>query len=213
VVLPPNLTVPDTFCVTYCPYDSLGNIGQPVTTCIIVEQLGGDAASSWINDTWRYTGTRENATDPFETYVYGSWQVDEREYFCDTDSSGNSTIVPYCTSSPCTPVATDSVLRLLGDLRLGSNGAMDYTDSAMYKMLDPLVSNCTSFVYGNAEPDTYRTTGGWSMTGNRLTLIFEFTYLGETEYEAQEYIVTRPDGNTMILTSDNDESAVMFTRL
>ena len=39
IVLPPNINVPDTFCVTYCPYDSSGNIGQPVTTCIYVTRF------------------------------------------------------------------------------------------------------------------------------------------------------------------------------
>src|SRR5690606_2966428 len=72
IVLPSNLQVPDTFCVTYSAYDAFGNIGAPVTTCIYVNELGGGVESAWLQNEWRLTAMWMN-NDPHDTILYNVW--------------------------------------------------------------------------------------------------------------------------------------------
>jgi hypothetical protein len=204
VVLPSNLQVPDTFCITYCPYDSLGNIGQPVTTCIAVNQLGGDASSSWIEGNWRYMGDNINDTNNFDTLVYGIWTGNSSTYSCFTDNSGNSYFTRTCFSdssnnTSCTPLnASDSIFNYASDLSIGSNGAMQYIDTSATKSADESISTCSS-IHFNTSSDSYHVAGGWSLTGDRVTLVFQIDESGLPDYSAEEYIVEHPDNNTLIL--------------
>ena len=87
IVLPPSINVPDTFCVTYCPYDSLGNIGQPVTTCIYVSSLGTSADNGWFQNDFRVTASWDvvnGVRTAIDTVIFNRMVMDSKSaYYCD----------------------------------------------------------------------------------------------------------------------------------
>lgn len=207
VVIPSNLIVPDTFCITYCPYDSLGNIGQPVTTCIYVSQLGGDAASSWIQGTWRVVSATDDNGTTSDTVIYNRWTANDTRYYCYDDQQNPPSIVSYYDSlfpAYYTDLnLSDSTYQFLSDISFGATGGMVYIDSSITKSID-YFSGCAAPTYNiNQQEGAYRVTGGWSVTGNTLTLVYLFDELGNEDYNASSYTVLRPDDNTLVLQAQD----------
>jgi len=220
VTIPANLQVPDTFCITYCAYDSIGNIGQPVTTCIIVSQLGGDASSSWLNGVWRYSADLDFNNNTTDSVIYNRWTFGESEnvsYYCYTDPGGNSSVMlqfgPMSDPAFVPLGVADSVFRFKGDMALGSTGGMNYVDSFVTRNLRIDSSTCSSLVF-SSETQVYHTLGGWSLTGDRLTLVYLFDEVGQEEYSAEDYLITRPDNNTLVLRfTDGSNEGVLLKKL
>jgi len=216
VVIPPNLQVPDTFCITYCPYDSLGNIGLPVTTCIYVSQLGGDASNSWMAGTWSVLSDVYDNGAYRATLIFNRWVEDESKHYCYDDLQGNSYITSFFDSSNAWAYTdlhlSDSIYRYAADISLGSNGGMAYIDSSLSKRLDGMNSTCAAPVTITS-PETYHVNGGWSATGNSLTLVYLFDEFGTEDYSATTYTVVRPDNNTMVLYIDGSNEWVTLKRM
>ena len=207
IVLPTNLQVPDTICVTYCAYDPQGNVGQPVTTCIIISALGGDANSGWLQNEWRLTASWElvnGQREYLDTIVYNKW-IPDGGYECYTDSNGVSSI-QWIGWDPGA-VVSDSVFYRKANLRFATNGAMDYKDDVDEKWLNFNQSTCSQFIF---EPiQTYKDSvmGAWSYnsTTNKMILIFEFDANGNPEPDVWEYNVIKVNDNNWILRDPWDD--------
>lgn len=211
IVLPSNIQVPDTFCVTYCPYDAQGNIGQPVTTCIIVNSLGGDASSAWLQNDWRLTASWEMVNGQREwldTIVYNKWTA-YGGYICDTSSN----TLLWIDDDPGA-IVSDSLFYRKANLRIATNGAMDYTDDYSEKYVNDGLSTCSQFSFYPVDIWSYTILGGWSFNAasNRLILIFDFEVSGSPDPQVGEYTVQKINNNHMILQDSFGEYFIRFER-
>jgi hypothetical protein len=211
IVLPQNIQVPDTFCVTYCAYDSNGNISQPVTTCIFVSSLGADANGSWIGGNWRFTASWDATYR--DTIIYNRWTSWDNDYYCEYDSASGFSYVSNLPNGSV-PLGGDSVYYRKADLNLSSNGAQRYDEDYEVKYVDQGTSTCQQLVYATA-PENYFMTGGWSYNSatNKITIIFEFDDFGIPTVEAWEYDVIRVSNNNFIMVDNWDPSNPYYIRL
>jgi len=213
VVLPPNIQVPDTFCITYCAYDSLGNVSNPVTTCIIVNSLGTDANGGWINGVWKFTSSWEPGF-PVDTIIHDKWIADGQEYYCDYESVTNSYFLDTWNNG--TPrLAMDSIIYNKADLTLGVNGGQKYEYDFAFKLVDNTTSNCQQIFWEPVAVDIDAITGGWTFNSatNKITLIFEFDDSGIPVVEAWEYDVIKVSNNHFIMVDNYDPSFPYFMRM
>lgn len=181
VVLPPNIRVPDTFCITYCAYDSLGNVSNPVTTCIIVNSLATDVNGGWINGVWKFTSTWEPGF-PVDTVIHDRWFAEGQEYYCHYDSITNSSYLDYINNGT-TRLAMDSSYYDKVDLTLGVNGGQKYEYDLRFKLVDNTTSNCQQIFYEPVAYDSDVMTGGWAFNSttkkshsylNLMMLVFPY---------------------------------------
>jgi hypothetical protein len=223
IVLPPNIQTPDSFCITYCPYDSLGNIGQPVTTCIVLNTLGGDASSSWLSGNWRlYAQTKDNAINPSDIYIYNynTWNISSylTKYYCITDNSGSNYVSSYCfDSASCSALSvSDSAKYIKNDFGINSNGGWVFSQSFLTKDLDVNNSTCSDYVFSN-DSDSDEVTGGWSVSGDKFTMIYDFSGDGVDEYDAFQYTIQKVNDNEFKLIDnvsvDADNYQIVFRKL
>jgi hypothetical protein len=202
IVLPPNIQVPDTFCVTYCAFDPQGNIGQPVTTCIIVSSLGGDAGSAWLQNEWRLTASWElvnGQREWLDTIIYNKW-APTGGYECYRDSATGLEFLDWIGMDPGAIVA-DSMYTRKANLRFATNGAMDYKDDMDEKYVDVSTSTCSLINFHPIETWSDSITGGWSYNSasSSIMLIFEFDALGVPEPEIWEYGLIKVNDNHWIM--------------
>ena len=210
ITLPPNFQTPDTFCVTYCAYDALGNVSAPVTSCIVVSKLGGDATTDWINGEWRLFATKDSLNKKlFDTIIYNKWTTNNNPstiYYCNTiDSFGKTNIGNYCNDffAPCKQLTiTDSGYNVKSNMILDANGGMIYTDSAFLKLVNIYTSACSSF---NFDLSSYNDilTGGWSVVGDKIIILYEFNDNGTPSYEAWENNYQKISNNEFIILSND----------
>lgn len=208
IVLPTNIQVPDTFCVTYCAYDQQGNIGQPITTCIIVSSLGGDASSAWLQNDWRLTSSWEvvnGQREYIDTLIYNKWLADGG-YDCYTDSVTGTSTLYYIGWDP-NPIVNDSLYYRKANLRFATNGAMDYEDDLDIKFLDDNGSTCTQFIFHPVMNYKDSIMGAWSFnsTTNKMILIFEFDSSGYPDPDIWEYDVIKVSNTQWILKDPWDD--------
>lgn len=217
IAIPSNLQVPDTFCITYCPYDSLGNVGQPVTTCIYVSQLGGDASTAWLSGNWRIVSVAYNNGASSDTFIYNTWLPTSIKYYCYDDQQGSIFITP--AFDPANPTFStdlhigDSSYHYVSDFSFGVNGGMSFVDSSVSKVLDISSGSCSSSNF-RTDYDVYHVNGGWSITGSTMTIIYLFDEDGNEEYEVATYNISQLDNNTMKLYfNDNPNEWYIWKRL
>ncbi len=213
IVLPPNINAPDTFCVTYCPYDSLGNIGQPVTTCIYVSAFGAGANNGWLqNDfkltaTWGDSGVVGNRTF-LDTTIFNRMVKDFNGfgYVCDAG------VLRQLFSQGGSVVVADSVKVIKDNFRLALNGAFDYTNEDTEKDVDVNSSTCSIFNFV-MNPYNEVITGGYSYNEltRKLTMIFEFDDAGIPEVEYAVYDMNKINNNHFVL-SETDSGETFFIR-
>lgn len=207
IVLPPNIQVPDTFCVTYYPYDPQGNIGPGVTTCIIVSALGTDANSAWLQNDWKIVsewGIVNGQLDYMDTIIFNKWQKYYNDgYGCYTGPNGS--FLDFTSPSAGGPptLVCDSVYYRKYNLRFATNGAFDAEVADDEKYLDLSTSTCSIFNFRPVESYNEITAGGWSYNAatGQLLFIVEFDYSGVPDIEVFEYNVVKIT-NTHILLKD-----------
>lgn len=211
IVLPQNIQVPDTFCISYCAYDSVGNISQPVSVCIIVSSLGGDASSGWVNGTWKLTAEWDDSFH--DTVIHDKWMSAQSEYYCNYDSAtSTSYLMPY-NNGTGPLVAADSVRYDKYDLMFSSNGAQQFAYEMNAKMVAP-TSTCQQVTYEMMPTESDQMTGAWSYnsTTKKITLIFEFDDMGTPIVEAWEYDVIKVSDSHMILVDNFDPAWPYYIR-
>jgi|CXWL01.1.fsa_nt_gi hypothetical protein len=216
IVLPPNINVPDTFCVTYCPYDAAGNIGQPVTTCIIVTSLGAGTNNGWLQNDFKLTSSWDvsgGVRVDVDTVIYNKWIAEGDGYYCDATSnppflSGGALALGYV------PLISDSVYYRKNNLRFAINGAFDYKENADDKYIDHVLSTCTQFFFRPVENYKDSLTGAYSYnsTTNKLVFIWEFDAQGIPDPDYWEYDVIKINDNHFILRDPIDNYFIRFQR-
>jgi len=212
VVLPASIQVPDTFCVTYWAYDSIGNISNPVTTCIIVNSLGTDANGGWLVGNWKLTATWGPSWG-HDTVLYNKWSLYDMQYGCYFDTiTGTSYLASTWNNVPV--IVGDSVFYRKQDLVFGVNGGQKYEEDQSYRILDAQNSNCTNFVFFPIDNTTDVITGAWSFNSstNKITLIFEFDDMGIPVVEAWEYDVIKVANNNFIMVDNWDPTDPFYIR-
>jgi hypothetical protein len=215
IVLPPDINVPDTFCITYCAYDSQGNISQPVTTCIIVNSLGGDANSGWLNANWKFTAFWEN-TNPHDTVIYNKWLSEALGgYECMYDSTSNIYFLGYSNWDNGQIIARDSTFYRRLDLTLSSNGAQEFEEDSDEKSVISDSSSCQQIKFSAPSNYAYGFTGAWSFNSvtNKILLVFETDSDGNSVVEAWEYDVIKINNDHFILADNYDPTHINYYRL
>ncbi len=193
IELPDNINAPDTFCVTYCPYDSIGNVGDPVTTCVYVETLGADNSSAFLlNDFkltsywWDSAGIRTH----YDTLMYNQWYKKVAAplgYYCD-----NSTLTYGTVPNGITNLGADSTYKRKYNLRFATNGAFDFEANESNKKVDVAGSICSQLAF-NLSDYMERKTGGYSYNSqtNKLIVVYEFNNEGTPDVAYHEFALTK----------------------
>lgn len=211
IALPANIQVPDTICMTYWAYDSLGNISQPVSTCIIVSSLGTDPASAWIYGTWKNTASWSSAGDR-DTTIFNQW-IKSNGYACFTDSATGQT---YLGSSliGSVPIAFDSIHSKKNHFGLSQTGAFQYDFEQMWKTIDVSASTCSSFSYRPTDNISDMITGGWNYnrSSGKFQMVMEVDDMGQVVIEAWEYKLQRISDTHFILIDDEDPLDIYYIR-
>jgi hypothetical protein len=200
VIIIPASIQPGQFCMTYCAYDSLGNVSNPITVCISVLSFGGDAASSYLNATWHITGSSTDTTIGWDP-VFGVGDTMYSQGYCI-----NGHIVDSFGMGPVTyPAYIYSVTQ--SDLTFASNGGLKFDYAEIYKEFNYASSSCSNYVY-NTMTDSDHMTGAWSYnsTTGKMVLIFDFDDMGNADPEAYEYKLIKLSNNKVYLHDlDYDE--------
>jgi hypothetical protein len=212
IVLPPYINVPDTFCVTYCPYDSLGNIGQPVTTCIIVTSLGAGTGNGWLQNDFKLTASWDvtgGVRTGIDTIIYNKWMPEGDGYYCNGGIINGGAIF-----NGFTPIVNDSIYYRKNNIRFAINGAFDYKDFEDDKNLDASLSTCSLFSFMPVSNYTDSLTGGYSFNPitNKLVFIWEFDSQGIPDPDYWEYDVIKINDNHFILRDPIDNYSIRFER-
>ena len=203
IVLPPNIQVPDTFCVTYSPYDANGNVGPAVTTCIYINSLGGDTQSEWLHNNWRITSfwlIDNNQFLEHDTIIYNKWDVffETNGYICEIDPNFGPLFRRINIASGLTPIVADTNYFRNLDFRFAENGASDYLHSYSSKYFIP-IGVCTNRNFDEYD-ETIFTTGAWNFnsTNNNLLLIYDFDDNGVPDPSVYEFTVTEKSENYFV---------------
>lgn len=221
IVLPSNIQVPDTFCVTYSAYDSLGNISNTVSTCIYVSALGGDAASAWLQNTFKITAI--SATDSLgnvlpgvmDTVIYAPTVKNSIKY-CDSSGLGY-VLSSVCNYGSCNTITvTDTIHVVRQHLSFGSNGAMQYEDSSFNRIVNTIMETSTCTLAGRRQTDSYydKVFGGWSYnsTTGSLLLIFDLNYNNLVEPEIWEFKVIKINNNHFLMYDPIENQYIRWER-
>jgi hypothetical protein len=218
IVLPPSINVPDTFCVTYCPYDSLGNIGQPVTTCIYVSSLGTSPNNGWLQNDFRVTASWDvvnGVRTAIDTIIFNRMvMIDSSSgYYCDQTQIPPA-LMGWATQSGQPIIVADSVKYIKNNIRFAINGAFDYKDVEEDKSLDYFASTCNQFTFFPIRyyADTVTGAYNYSSATKKLILIFEFDVQGIPDPEYWEYELTKLNDNHFILKDPIDNYYIRFER-
>ena len=203
IILPLNLKVPDTICVSYCAYDLQGNVSNVVNTCIIVNNLGPDAAGAWVNGDWKFTASW-NGSEPHDTILYNRWFAFGSDYYCYYDSLQERS---YLTSNNngTIPVVSDTIFIRKTLVSFSNNGAMitdfDYTD----KSVDYYNKPCDSITFWPMEVYKEKQSYAWSYNSatKKMILVYDYGQNGENDFSAWEYTVTKLNDNHFILIEDD----------
>jgi hypothetical protein len=210
IVLPANLHVPDTVCMTYWAYDATGNVSNAVDVCIIIKSLGTDANGTWINGQWKYTAEWDNGS-PHDTIIYNRWVADPYGgYYCD-----NGMLQWSDQPVPGFPfVFKDSSFFRKADLTFGSNGGFIYEIDDSWKSFDYVNSSCTNPISTPAESEAEKIAGAWSYnsTTHKLIIVFEFDDAGLPVEEANEFDVIQVNSKNMVLVDNSDPTDPYYSR-
>lgn len=206
IALPANLQVPDTFCVSFCAYDPAGNVSNVVTTCIVVNNLGTDAAGSFLHGEWKNTATWDSSVTNRDTIIYNKWMAEPYHsgYACHVDPGTGTSYLDY-NYNGATPLVTDSTFYLKSHIQFATNGGMKYEYKSSYRHVDLSQSNCSKFVFHPVFDDHQNITGAWNYNAatGKMVLIFEFDDAGIPTLEAWEYNVIKVSNNNIILSENN----------
>jgi hypothetical protein len=206
VVLPSDLHVPDTICMTYWAYDNSGNVSNPVDVCIIISSLGTDTNGAWLNGTWRITAAWDN-NGAYDTTIYDRWSGSTYVgYHC------NNGVLQYSNTGNF--LVTDSTLYHKVDLIFGSNGGLNYSYDISWKYVLDFNSTCSNFQFGE-QHDAQTIKGAWSYnsTTHKLIIVFEFEDTGVPIEEASEYNLIQVNSKNAILADITNPSYPNYIRM
>jgi hypothetical protein len=208
IVLPSNLHVPDTICMTYWAYDNTGNVSNPVDVCVIINSLGTDANGTWLNGNWKYTAEWDNSS-PHDTIIYNKWTT-MGGYYC---SNGMLQWSDYPISGQPFIVA-DSFFYRKADLTYGTNGGLKYEVDDSWKEIDYYNSSCSNFMFAPTQNEAESLTGAWSYnsTTHKLIIVFEFDDAGIPVEEAYEFDAIKVNDKNMILVDNSDPTDPYYSR-
>lgn len=204
IAIPANVQ-PGQFCISYCAYDSLGNISNVISSCVTVATFGGDASTSYLNGTWHMTHSKDTmSTWTPLLYSDTSWVP----YTC-----VNNQLLTYCPTSNCTFVDYPAYIYsdTKFDLIFGSNGGLKHEYAYSNKELNDTTSTCSTLQYNTQSADEAM-TGAWSYnsTTNRLTLIFDFNQWGIPDPQAIEFNLQKISNTEVHLRDSQDPYGTTF---
>jgi len=181
IILPGDQQTTDTICVTYAPYDAMGNIGPAVNTCIIIKNFsaGTDQNGAWIGNSWKETAVwiqSNNDRLQLDSIIFDSWRPNAEWLFaCVTDTAtGNSSLQHVLIDAA--PAATSLLYARRRNLNLLPDGTWNSMVDEDSKFLDITNSTCSQFFYYPVTTDTLAFEGAWSFNSvsNTLTVLYEF---------------------------------------
>ena len=182
--IPANIQ-PGQFCATYCIYDSLGNVSNPISVCINVAAFGGTTAVPYLPGTWHVVATRMD-NDPWEPMAY----MDTTRMDLDCDSTG----IMDCWDGTC--AFPQQITDINGinkyDFTFGANGGLAAEMDMVSKSIDWWGSSCANILYQDYSiNETY--SGAWTYTSsnNTLTMILDFNSWGIPDPQFIEVTVNK----------------------
>ena len=192
------ISIPSTiqageFCITYCAYDSLGNISYPLSACITVEAFGGDGSVSFLAGTWHYSQVK------YDT----AWEnVIAVDTIPDSYACVNNTLSLTCPGTSCT--FTEYITFITGtskaDFIFGSDGALQFNSTFTSKTIDLTRSTCNNALY-NDLTSSESIQGAWSYnaTTQRLSMIFDVSSNGTVEPDVYEFTMEKISDSLLFL--------------
>lgn len=205
IALPASLQVPDTLCVSFCAYDAQGNISNVISTCIVVNSLGADAAGSFLNGSWRQTAYWDSASTAHDTVIYNKWVAPlyHPGYICDPNPNTGNNMLTYNFNNS-TSVVSDSTFYEKWNFTFGSNGGMAYAYQEKWKSVDMTASTCSQYVFNPIEDYADNFTGAWNYnsTTGKMVLVLEFDDAGIPSLEAWEFDVVKISNNHILLVDN-----------
>jgi hypothetical protein len=187
VITIPTSIQPGQFCISYCAYDSTGNVSNIIVSCITVSSFGGDASVNYLAGLWKITDYQDAQTGTWEPNLTSD--TTSLDYYC-----VNNVLQSWCPTTNCTPVSIPKWITTVtkDDFTFGSNGGLQYESAAIEKTLNETSSTCSNYVY-DAYTYAELMQGAWSYntTTSKLTIIFEFDDQGTTETEAYEFTLNK----------------------
>ena len=216
ISFPATLKVPDTVCVTYTAYDALGNVSAPITTCIIIEKLGGDANSAWIHGTWQFNSISDNSF--YDTIVVNKWftYFNGRTLYCHYDApNGEYFVRDNPDSANQAILAKDSVFRKYADMVFNADGSLLQNWHEAYKKVNESFSTCSTLVYDHEEHQDVNALGGWSFNSitNKLIIIMEIEKDGTPVGSIEEFDVQKVDNTHFIILDKQDPADILYIRM
>jgi len=206
LVLPANLQVPDTFCVSYCAYDLQGNVSNVITTCVVVNSLGTTTGGEYLHGVWKNTASWDTSFASRDTVIFNRWtaQTYNAGYACYQDPNTGISSLNY-NYNGLTPLVMDSNIVFKSHLTFGVNGGLKYEYEEKTKNVNLSTSTCSQFFFDNSNyNDNF--TGAWNYnpTTGKMVLVFEFDLLGIPTLEAYEYQVIKLNNNHIVLKEDDN---------
>jgi len=169
--IPANIQ-PGQFCATYCVYDSLGNVSNPISVCINVTAFGGTSAVPYLPGTWHAVAAQYD-NDPWEPILY----MDTVRVDLDCDSTGITSCYTSTCAFPQYPTDINGMNRY--DFVFGSNGGLEVKMDAVSKTIDWWNSSCTNILYEDYSiNETYSGAWAYAASTNTLTMILDFNSYG-----------------------------------
>lgn len=214
VILPPNISTPDTICITYSAFDDAGNVSNQMEECIILLKAGGDGTTNWFsNGIWSLFASKDSANKPLDTILLNKWRpvFQPTSYYCNTvDSVGQTEVMTYCYDgySACNLLnVTDSVNFINLSYEYKPNGVFLFSDSAFLKDLNISQSTCSNIKFNASVGYGIYDNGGWSVIGDKLFIIYEFDENGFPAYDFFVYTYKKINDNEFWLIGDPDPAS------
>ena len=208
ITIPSNIQ-PGQFCISYCAYDSAGNISNIISTCITVASFGGDASSSYLVGTWSNDGFSSDTAMGWEDVL----RTDTSYIGLNCDSNRLSMSCPTfnCTyqNYPWLITSTDK-----SDFTFTTNGGLKLENNYWEKNLDLATSTCSNLVFNTTWQQDDEILGAWSYNAatNKLVMILDFDAQGNPAGETYEFSVHKQSNTLVYLYSAYDDFWVRFKK-
>jgi hypothetical protein len=183
---------PGEFCITYCVFNSQGQVSNVIGRCVIVSELGGSNAE-FLSKEWSWLNTKlYEDGNLIDEVTVGVADEDTYEAGISCDGEWNEIVV------------TDSDLNEYGYLKFSKNGAFQIDEKYSYTYYD-WDSECTPEYITETEEETW--TGAWSYDDDSHQLIILYNLYYDEDYPStllQTYDAEMQNGK-LILTNDTVE--------
>jgi hypothetical protein len=213
IQIPANIQ-PGSFCITYCAYDSAGNVSDSIGACITVTQFGGDASTSYLTGKWKASAIKEDTSTQWQPWDY-SPEIRIDTLYCEPDPVVGYGFTDYCYTGFCPNYFVDTIYNdqnIKTDFTFSDNGGFRYDEQWIYKEYARFGTTCgNAGLDGGLESDIFDGAWSYNSTTHKIILVLDFDAYGFPDPEAYEFILTK-DSDQQITFIDSDNYGYRFVK-